>query len=149
MISLILLAVVSASSGDGVRRVEATPCEVVDIRLSLGMSTILQFDTPPQLSFHADEERFDIKATDSANRVLAIIPKISGSEIERILSSDPSPQAASPRNVARLLDEYFRTNLFVFFKDSTRLIFRLRFTTKDQADYVVHVRQMFKEGCVL
>lgn len=149
MISVMLFGLIVAASSDGVRHIKATPCDVVDVHLSLGMSTLLQFDLPPTLSFHADEERFDIKTTDSAKRVIAIIPKISSGELERILSTDPSQMSATPKVIARKLDEYFRTNLFVFFKDSTRLIFRLRFTTKDEADYVVHIQQVFKEGCVL
>lgn len=149
MMSFMLFGLIMVAGQDGVRHVKATPCDVVDVHLSLGMSTLLQFDLPPTLSFHADEERFDIKTTDSAKRVIAIIPKISSKELESILVTDISQSSVTPKTIARKLDEYFRTNLFVFFKDSTRLIFRLRFETKEKADYVVHVQQIFKEGCVL
>lgn len=145
--SLVFLFLINAAFPDGVRKISATPCDVVDIRLSLGMGTILQFDTPPSLSFHADEEHFDIRSTDSAKRVLAIIPKISIAELTKILGSNSSQ--FSPTQIAQSLDRYFQTNLFVFFKDSSRLIMRLRFTTKSKADYVVHIRQIFKEGCAL
>lgn len=146
MTALLLWSLLALGAPDGVRHIKATPCDVVDIRLSLGMSTLLQFDLAPSLSFHADEKHFDIRSTDSAKRVLAIIPKISSGELEKILGSH---ETASPGFIAKRLDEYFRTNLFVFFKDSSRLIFRLRFTSKDKADYVVHIQQIFKEGCVL
>jgi hypothetical protein len=147
MISLVLFLGMVAKPAPGVRKVSATPCEVVDVRVALGMSTLLEFEMPPQMSFHADKEHFEIHSTDSANRVLAIIPKVSSSEIQNLMAGGAS--ANTPRALAALLDEYFKTNLFVFFKNSSRLIFRLRFSTKDEADYVVSVKQIFKEGCAL
>lgn len=147
MISMILALNLLMKPEIGVRKVSATPCEVVDVRVALGQSTLLEFEMPPQMSFHADKEHFEIQSTDSANRVLAIIPKVSSSEIQNLIAGGAS--ASTPRALAKLLDEYFKTNLFVFFKNSSRLIFRLRFSTKDEADYVVSVKQIFKEGCAL
>jgi hypothetical protein len=51
--------------------------------------------------------------------------------------------------LAEALDRVYRTNLFVFFKGSTRLMFRLRFVEKNQADYVLRVKQIFQKGCSL
>jgi len=143
-ISLLLVA----AHGGGVRKVDATPCDVVDVNLSLGMSVLLQFDSDPSLTFHADEEHFLVRTTDSAKRTIAIIPHVKEEELRKLFRSEGGEFLLPSQNqVAAVLDKSLRTNLFVFFKNSTRLMFRLRFVEKDRADYVVRVRQTYKKGC--
>lgn len=143
MIGLILGAVIISAPG-GVRAVSASPCDVIDVNLSLGMSALLQFDTDPTLTFHADEDHFLVRSSDSAKRTIAVIPHIKENELRQITHGD-SGDSRLPS--ASELDRTFRTNLFVFFKGGSRLIFRLRFVEKDRADYVVRVRQSVKKGC--
>jgi len=145
MIVLMILALTALPSG--VRTVEATPCEVIDVKLSTGMSTLLQFDDEPSLTFHADDQHFLLKADASAKRSIAIIPNIKEQEVRRLFpDSDRWP---SSRAIAEALDRSYRTNLFVFFKSSTRLMFRLRFVDKPDADYVLKIKQVFGKGCSL
>jgi len=138
---VLLFAVQLVTAPGGVRIVNASPCDVTDVNLSLGMSALLQFDTDPTLTFHADEEHFLVKSSESAKRTIAIIPHIKESELRQISSSESRLPTAGE------LDRALRTNLFVFFKSGSRLIFRLRFVEKDRADYVLRIRQVVKKGC--
>ena len=67
MIAAILTALLVTNPG-GVRVINASPCDVVDVNLSLGMSALLQFDTDPTLTFHADEDHFLVRSSESAKR---------------------------------------------------------------------------------
>lgn len=135
----IIISLVLVMAPGGVRIVNASPCDVIDVNLSLGMSALLQFDTDPTLTFHADEDHFLVRSSDSAKRTIAIIPHVKETELRQI-SESRIPSASE-------LDRTFRTNLFVFFKSGSRLIFRLRFVEKDRADYVLRIRQIVKRGC--
>jgi hypothetical protein len=130
----------------GVRTIEATSCEIIDVRLSPGMSTILQFDEEPNLTFHADDQHFIVKADPTAKRSLAIIPNIKEQEVRRLFNSD-SDSWPSSKAIAEALDKAYQTNLFVFFKSQNRLLFRLRFVDKSAADYVLRIRQIYRKGC--
>lgn len=130
----------------GVRAIEASSCDIVDVRLSPGMSTILQFDEEPNLTFHADDQHFIVKTDPAAKRSLAIIPNIKEAEVKRLFPSD-SEGWPSSRAIAEALDKAYRTNLFVFFKSQNRLLFRLRFVDKSEADYVLRIRQIYRKGC--
>ncbi len=145
--NLFLYLVITALPS-GVRTVEATPCEVVDVKLSVGMSTLLQFDSEPSLTFHADDQHFILKADPSAKRSIAIIPNIKEQEVRRLFTSE-NEKWPSSRSIAEALDRAYRTNLFVFFKSSTRLMFRLRFVDKAEADYVLRVKEVYRKGCSL
>ena len=131
---------------NGVRTIEATSCEIIDVRLSPGMSTLLQFDEEPNLTFHADDQHFLVKADATAKRSLAIIPNIKEQEVKRLFNLD-SETWPSSRAIAEALDRAYRTNLFVFFKSQNRLLFRLRFVDKAEADYVLKIKQTYRKGC--
>ena len=148
MIHLITALFLVSANTPGVRVVDTSPCDVVDIYLSLGMSVLLQFDSDPTLTFHADEEHFIVRSSESAKRTIAIIPHVKEEEIRKLFRSENEEfHLPSTALVASTLDKTLRTNLFVFFKNSTRFIFRLRFVEKEKADYVVRIRQTFKKGC--
>jgi len=144
MILVALALIINLPSG--VRAIEATSCEIVDVRLSPGMSTILQFDEEPNLTFHADDQHFIIKTDPAAKRSLAIIPNIKEQEVRRLFQTE-SESWPSSRAIAEALDRAYRTNLFVFFKSQNRLLFRLRFVDKSEADYVLRIRQVYRKGC--
>lgn len=144
MIWITLALIINLPSG--VRAIEATSCEIVDVRLSPGMSTILQFDEEPNLTFHADDQHFIVKTDPAAKRSLAIIPNVKEQEVRRLFHAE-SEAWPSSRAIAEALDRAYRTNLFVFFKSQNRLLFRLRFVDKSEADYVLRIRQVYRKGC--
>ncbi len=114
----------------------------------MGMSTLLQFDDEPQLTFHADDQRFLIKSHESAKRTLIIMPRIKETDFRQLFSSETNAYP-SGKVIADALDRNFRTNLFVFFRGNRRLMFRLRFVEKAEADYVLRVKEIFAKGCAL
>ncbi len=147
MIAFFALQLLTAAPDHGVRVVKATSCDIIDVHVSLGMSVLLQFDSTPSLTFHADEEHFLVRSSDSAKRTLAIIPHVKEEELRRLTRQDEAlPSGAS---LSKLLDRIFRTNLFVFFKNSSRLLFRFKFVEKERADYVLRIKQIYRKGCEL
>ena len=70
---------------NGVRVIEASACDVTDVKLSAGLSTLLQFDEEPKLSFHADPEHFLLKTDEAAKRSLAIIPHIKDQDLKQLI----------------------------------------------------------------
>ncbi len=144
---LLLFIAIISTHPTGVRTVKATPCDVIDVRLAIGMSTILQFDEEPSLTFHADDQHFLLKNHENAKRSIAIIPSMKESDVRPLFQNrETAPGGAV---LADALDRAYRTNLFVFFKSSTRLMFRLRFVEKSAADYVLKVNQVYAKGCAL
>jgi len=143
---MIFFALILNISDIGVRRVEATACKVVDVRLSVGMSTLLEFDQEPTLTFHADDQHFSLKNSESAKRSLAIIPNIREQDVRSLFPNTDFPPGGAI--LADALDRTYRTNLFVFFKGSGRLMFQLRFVDKSKADYVLKIKQVFRKDCL-
>jgi len=134
----------------GVRTVSVTSCEVVRVNVSLGMTTQLHFEQKPELSLHSDHQHFQIKHHEHAKNSLAIIPSIRTQEVENHFRlSDGSVRIPNDLALSRQLDESFRTNLFVFFKNDRQLMFELRFVPKSKVDYVVHVKEKISRKCVL
>ena len=143
--NLILFALILAHDS-GVREITATPCDVVKVNVALGMSTVLDLSDvgEPTLTLVADETHYHIKTHENARRSIAILPAIQSDEIQRLTSSSGN---SNPSAVALLLDQTFQTNLFVYFKSNTRMIFQLRWVEKPKVDYVVKVRQTFRREC--
>lgn len=142
---VIWLSLVFSSSG--VREVEATSCEVIRVNLGLGMTTQIVLEQAPEVTLYADKRHFKITTNSSAPRSLAVIPFVSGSEIDVFRNSEG--KLPSPKALAEALDQSFRTNLFVFFKNNNQLMFELRFVEKNRADFILKVKQVFREGCNL
>ncbi|MCB0390902.1 MAG: hypothetical protein KDD58_06420 [Bdellovibrionales bacterium] len=132
---------------NSVREVNNTSCDVIPIRLGLGVTTQLIFEQEPKVTLYADKAHFKISTNELSPRSLAIIPFIEKSEIENFRNS----KGDIPGNeyLAKMFDKSFRTNLFVFFKNNNQLMFELRFVEKKQADYIVKVNQKFDKGCLL
>jgi hypothetical protein len=128
------------------REVTSTSCKAVPIELGVGMTTQIVFEQEPKVTLFADQTHFKVVTNPSANRSIAIIPVISGSEIEAIKNGRAGLSSAA---LAAALNESVKTNLFVFFDNNNQLMFELRFTEKKNADYLVKVKQVFNSGCAL
>lgn len=131
----------------GVRKVTATSCEVTQINLGLGLTTQIVFEQEPKLTLYADKKHFKITSNDLAPRSLAIIPFFESGEMN--LFRDSQGNLLPPDKLASALNNSFKTNLFVFFKNNNQLMFELKFSPKEKADYVVKVKQNFGKECVL
>lgn len=132
----------------GVREVRASACDVIPVRLSLGITTQLIFDRKPSLSLLADQKHFKIESAPTVPRSLAIIPQFESNELEA-LSQSQEATVPSKKVLAQRLDLHFRTNLFVFFSQSGQLMFELRFVPPENADYVLKIREEFSQECQL
>jgi hypothetical protein len=149
MIALLFTLLTGLSSG--VRDVSATSCDIIPIRVALGITTQLVFEQPPTLMLYADEEHFKVKTSPEAKRSIAIMPFVDSATLGRILENPNGHEVfiSSGKILAQKLDRLFTTNLFVFFKNSNQLMFQLRFVDKPGADYMVNVKQIFKGSCRL
>jgi len=146
---MLLLLFLLSNHLSGVRTIQASPCDIVDVKLSVGQSTLLQFDEEPTLTFHADDQHFLLKNHESAKRSLAIIPVIRDQDIQRIFGDTSSQRVPVGKAFSESLDRHYRTNLFVFLKSSSRLMFRLRLVEKSESDFVVRIKQVYRKGCGL
>lgn len=131
----------------GVREVEATSCDVIRVNVGLGMTTQIVLEQEPEVTLFADKKHFKVNTNSSAPRSLAIIPFVDSNEIEVFRNS--SGHLPGPKDLATALDKSFKTNLFVFFKNQNQLMFEMRFVEKAKADYILKVKQVFRENCVL
>jgi len=131
----------------GVREVEATSCDVIRVNLGLGMTTQIVLEQEPEVTLFADKKHFKVNTNSSAPRSLAIIPFISSNEVD--VFRNEAGRLPEEKSLAAALDKSFKTNLFVFFKNNNQLMFELRFVEKSRADYILKVKQIFKESCVL
>lgn len=142
-VSALLLS--TASAGTTLREVSSTSCKAIPIELGVGMTTQIIFEQEPKVTLFADQTHFKVVTNASANRSIAIIPVISQSEIESLGGRTTVSQAA----LVTALNANIKTNLFVFFENNNQLMFELKFTDKKNADYLVKVKQVFNDGCVL
>lgn len=149
LISLLLFLnpSLAKSSTLGVRTVSASSCEVTKINLGLGLTTQIVFEQEPKLTLYADKKHFKITSNDLAPRSLAIIPFFEANELNPF--RDTSGALLAPDKLANALNRSFKTNLFVFFKNNNQLMFELKFSEKEKADYVVKVKQTFGKDCAL
>ncbi len=131
----------------GVREVSASSCEVVRLNLGLGITTQVVFEQEPKVTLYADHRHFRINTNSLSPRSLAIIPFVEANELNAF--RDAQGRMPTGAALAQALDKSFKTNLFVFFDNNNQLMFQLRFVDKAQADYIVRVKQVFKEDCVL
>ena len=148
MMSILVSMLFGLSSVQGgVREVVYTSCDVIRVNLGLGMTTQIVFEQEPRLTLYADHQHFRINTNDLASRSLAIIPFVEASEINDF--RDANGKLPGPKELASLLDQSFKTNLFVFFDNSNQLMFELRFVEKKNADFVLKVKQDFDGECAL
>lgn len=141
----LLLWIVLSSSG--IREVSATSCQPIEVRLGLGTTTQIVLEQEPKVTLFADTKHFKITTNKLAPRSLAIIPSIEPSELE--IFRDDHGKIMTGRKLAEALNKSFKTNLFIFFENNNQLMFELRFVPKQQADYILKIKQIFNEGCVL
>lgn len=145
LLSTILFALVAANND--IREVEATSCELIPVNLGLGKTTLIVLEQEPETTLYADKKHFRVNSHPSAPRSLSVIPFVDSSEID--LFRDSTGLLPGPKRLAELLNQSFKTNLFVFFKNNNQLMFELRFVEKNKADNVLKVKQVFNEGCTL
>ena len=141
-----LLLASFAFASPSLREVSSTSCKAIPISLGVGMTTQIIFEQEPKVTLFADQTHFKVVTNPSANRSIAIIPVISSSEIDAMKHGRAS---LSSEALAHSLNESIKTNLFVFFDNNNQLMFELRFADKKNADYLVKVKQVFNDGCVL
>tara|TARA_B100000941_G_C28144697_1_gene369515 strand:- start:48 stop:509 length:462 start_codon:yes stop_codon:yes gene_type:complete len=139
IISIILVSAERSFATSGVRKVQASSCEVVKIYVAVGITTQLALEQEPRTTLFADKNHFVINTSDSAPRSLAIIPKFNPNELSSL------PQ----KNQVKALDKNYKTNLFIFFDNQNQLMFELRFVEKEKADYIVDIKQTFPKDCML
>ena len=139
MISFILTFFISLSTlaSKGVR----------EVNLGLGMSTQIILEQEPKATLYADKKHFKISTNSFSKRSLAIIPFITSQELNAFRNS--KGELLSQRDLAKALDSSFKTNLFVFFKNSNQLMFELNFVEKKKADHILKIKQIFSEDCAL
>lgn len=145
LIAIFLIPTAMATSG--VREVSGTSCDVIKINLGLGMTSEIVLEQEPKVTLFADKKHYKITSNAASPRSLAIIPFVETSELN--LFQDSKGRLPSPEALAALLNKSFKTNLFVIFENNNQLMFDLRFVEKEKADYVVKVKQVFKDGCAL
>ena len=129
-ISVLIVGSVT-DAGPVLREVSSTSCKAIPIELGVGMTTQIIFEQEPKVTLFADQTHFKVVTNPSANRSIAIIPLVSTSDSVAALNAN------------------IKTNLFVFFENNNQLMFELRFADKKNADYLVKVKQIFNNGCVL
>lgn len=145
MISLVIgtLFLIEAK---GLREVQATSCDVVDVRVSVGQVTQLVFEATPSQTLFAADQIFKITSSPDAPRSVAVIPTISAEAIQDGMNHQGIKSVAE---MMRLLDKTYSTNLFVFFKGENQMQFKLRLVPKEQADSILKVTQIFRKNCSL
>ncbi len=143
----LLLWIPLGFGSSGVREVSASSCEVIRLNLGLGMTTQVVFEQEPKVTLYADHRHFRINTNSLSPRSLAIIPFVEGSELNAF--RDAQGRLPGPKALAEALDKSFKTNLFVFFEGQNQLMFQLRFVEKSRADYIVRVKQIFNQDCLL
>lgn len=144
---LILSAAAGAKPTKGIRHVSSTSCQIVPVNLGLGMTTQIVFEQEPKVTLYADKKHFKVVTNSSSPRSLAIIPVIEGNELDSF-GTGRSP-LTNPTALVNFLNKSFRTNLFVFFDNNNQLMFELKFTEKQKADYILKVTQNFNGSCQL
>lgn len=142
------ILLVWANSHSGLREVKATACEIIPIKVAVGMTTQLIFEEEPKLTLFAEEKRYQIASNPQAPRSIAIIPRFSPEDIERAAIRS-SQRSLSDKEVSKLLNEAFKTNLFVFFERQDQFLLSLQIVPKSQSDLIVKVHRKFSEDCVL
>lgn len=144
-----LLASTSSASSliKGIRVVESTSCEVIPVNLGLGMSTQIILEQEPKATLYADKKHFKIDTNKLSPRSLAIIPAFTSQDLD--VFKDSQGNFPSSSQLAKNINDNFKTNLFVYFKNNNQLMFQLRFVEKQKADYILKVKQVFNKGCNL
>ena len=145
--SFLILLSLFAKLPDAVREVRASSCQAIRVNVALGMTTQIVLEQEPEVTLHADQKHFKIYSNEVSKKSFAIIPTISAVEIENF--GDGRNRALNSSELAHFLDNSFRTNLFVFFKNQNQLLFDLRFVEKSKADRVLKVSQDFSGDCNL
>ena len=147
IITLFFLPVFISAGERGVREVSKTSCDVIPVKLGLGMTTQIVLEQKPKVTLYADKKHFKIHTNKESPRSLAIIPFVESSELDAL--KDSKGQLPNSKKLASALNENFKTNLFVFFENNNQLMFDLRFVQKEKADYVLKVKQIFNQDCTL
>lgn len=148
MILYLLLSLFGSPLENGVRSLKASSCEVIPLKLALGVTTQIVFEQEPSVTLYADEQHFKIQSTPNVPRSIAVIPQFSQSELDSLIKSSGSKNL-DQEGLAKVLDHYFKTNLFVFFDSSSQLMFELKFVEPSKADYILKVQQKFTKECLL
>jgi len=130
----------------GVREVEATSCDVVNIRVGLGMVTQLVFETSPTQTLAANDTKFSVSSHADAPRSVALTTTITQEAVSRAMKDNG---IASASEMIRQLNQTYATNLFVLFKADNQLQFKLHIVPADQSDSIVKVKQVFRKDCRL
>ena len=156
IVSALCLAWISVDAADlkpkreahpqGVREIEATSCDVVSIRVGLGMVTQLVFDSAPTQTLSATDTKFSISSHADAPRSIAITTTITQEAVARAMKDNGIAVAS---DMLKQLDRTYSTNLFVLFKADNQLQFRLHIVSADQSDSIVKIRQVFRKDCRL
>lgn len=145
--AIIWLFPIVTLAANGVREVTGSSCDVIPLHLALGMTTQVVFEQAPKVTLYADKKHFRINTHRVSPRSLAIIPLIEVSELDAFRNG--SGRLPPPLRLAALLNDSFKTNLFVFFENNNQLMFEMRFVDKKSSDYIVKVMQDFKKDCQL
>ncbi len=147
MITTIFMAsLLSVSHPSAVRFITASSCDATPVNLSIGMSTQLIFEEAPVLTYNGDEQTFVVRTTEDIPRSVVIKPTITPESLAQLMGSQ---RHRSQREVISGLNQTYSTNLFVFFKNSNQLLFRLQLVDKGSADNIIRIRQSFKKDCNL
>lgn len=134
------------SPGNAVRFVKASSCEATSVKLAVGMSTQIIFEEAPILTYNGDEQTFSVRTTEEIPRSVVLKPNISPDTVAQLVNSH---QGRSSKSVAAGLNQTYSTNLFVFFKNSNQLLFKLELVDKSAADNIIRVKQEFRKDCNL
>ncbi len=130
----------------GLRQVEASSCDIVAIRVGLGMVTQLVFETIPIQTLTATDTKFSISSNAEAPRSVAIISTISQEAIAEAMREN---NISSSRQMIQQLDHTYATNLFVLFKGGNQLQFKLHLVGSTEGDSLVKIKQVFRKDCPL
>ncbi|MBX3023012.1 MAG: hypothetical protein KF799_15155 [Bdellovibrionales bacterium] len=131
----------------GVRLVSSSSCQIIPVKLGLGMTTQIVLEQEPKVTLYADKKHFKIVTNGTSPRSLAIIPYFESSELD--IFRGPKGDLPSAAALANDLNRSFKTNLFVFFENNNQLMFELQFVDKSKADYILKVSQSFNGNCNL
>jgi hypothetical protein len=147
---IVLISAISippANAAVALRKVSSSSCQIIPVHLSVGMTTQIVLDQEPKATLYADKKHFKIVTNSTSPRSLAVIPVIEGSDLDPF--RDARGALPSPTALATALNKNFKTNLFVFFDNNNQLMFELRFTDKNSADYILKVNEVFNGDCNL
>jgi hypothetical protein len=144
---LTILIPLLANAKPGIRKISSTSCQVIRVNLGLGMTTQIVLDDEPQVTLYADKKHFKINTNSVSPRSVSVIPFVESSELNVFRKANG--KLPSAKALAASLDNNFKTNLFIFFKNNNQLMFELRFVEKKKADYILKVKQVFNKDCAL